>query len=77
MNTARSGRCPPGARLLVPNELLTIADAEGKVLAWSSAGRFEIVPGLDGRVSVLAQRLVPGVVRWYCDTAQRKVTARA
>ena len=37
-----------------------------------AAGRFEIVPGLDGRVTLAAQRWVPGIVRWYCDRAQGK-----
>ncbi|MBN4059134.1 SDR family oxidoreductase [Endomicrobium sp. AH-315-J14] len=58
-------------------KMLTAETVADTCLRGMAAGRFEIVPGLDGRVSVLAQRLVPGVVRWYCDSAQRKVTARA
>lgn len=42
------------------------------LLGGLAAGSFEIVPGLDGRFSLAAQRWVPSVVRWYCDTAQKK-----
>jgi 3-dehydrosphinganine reductase len=41
------------------------------MLAGIAAGSFEIVPGFDGKVSTLAQRLVPSVVRWVCDSAQK------
>jgi 3-dehydrosphinganine reductase len=33
---------------------------------------FEIYPDLGSRLSALAQGVVPGVVRWFCDDAQRK-----
>jgi 3-dehydrosphinganine reductase len=45
------------------------------MLAGMAAGKFEIVPGLDGKFSLLAQRLVPSVVRWVCDSAQKKASA--
>jgi len=35
-------------------------------------GRFEIYPDLGSRFSALAQGMIPGVVRWVCDDAQRK-----
>lgn len=35
-------------------------------------GRFEIFPDIASRASALAQGVVPGVVRWFCDAAQRK-----
>lgn len=37
-------------------------------------GRFEIYPDLPSRLSALAQGIVPGVVRWVCDDAQRKAS---
>ncbi len=43
-----------------------------ELLAGVAAGKFEIVPGLDGRMTVVAQRWVPGVVRWYSDMAMKK-----
>lgn len=33
---------------------------------------YEIYPDIASRVSALAQGVVPGVVRWFCDEAQRK-----
>jgi 3-dehydrosphinganine reductase len=35
-------------------------------------GRFEIYPDLGSRFFALAQGIVPGVVRWVCDDAQKK-----
>ncbi|MES2642831.1 MAG: SDR family oxidoreductase [Myxococcota bacterium] len=43
-----------------------------EMLAGVAAGSFTIVPGLDGRMTVAAQRWVPSVVRWYSDRAMRK-----
>ncbi len=40
-------------------------------------GQFEIVPGAESRFTVLAQRLVPGLVRWFCDRAQAKAAPAA
>lgn len=37
-------------------------------------GSFEIYPDVTSRVSALAQGVAPGVVRWFCDQAQRKVS---
>jgi 3-dehydrosphinganine reductase len=37
-------------------------------------GSFEIYPDVASRVSALAQGVAPGVVRWFCDQAQRKVS---
>ena len=43
------------------------------MLSGMAAGSFEIIPGFDGWSSAFAQRLVPGVVRMVCDSAQDKV----
>ena len=43
------------------------------MLSGMAAGSFEIIPGFDGWSSALAQRIVPGVVRMVCDSAQDKV----
>ncbi|MSQ02647.1 MAG: SDR family NAD(P)-dependent oxidoreductase [Myxococcales bacterium] len=42
------------------------------MLVGMAKGSFEIIPGFDGWSSALAQRLVPGVVRMVCDSAQKK-----
>ena len=36
-------------------------------------GKFIILPGFDGKFTVLAQRFIPGVVRWVVDGTVRKV----
>jgi 3-dehydrosphinganine reductase len=35
-------------------------------------GRFEIYPDAGSRLTAFAHGVVPGVVRWFCDDAQRK-----
>jgi 3-dehydrosphinganine reductase len=47
----------------------SVADA---LLDGMAAGRFEVIPGLDGRLTVWAHRTLPGLVRWVCDGAQQK-----
>lgn len=46
-----------------------VADA---MLSGMVAGAFEIVPGLDGQVSVAAKRWIPGIVRWVVDSSHKK-----
>lgn len=47
----------------------TVADA---MLDGVAAGRFSIVPGLEAGLLLAASRLLPGLIRWACDRAQRK-----
>jgi 3-dehydrosphinganine reductase len=50
------------------------ADVVAHTMAEGMArGRFEIFPDVASRMSALAQGVVPGVVRWFCDSAQKKV----
>lgn len=37
-------------------------------------GAFEIFPDLGSRILAMSHGVVPGVVRWVCDSAQRKAT---
>lgn len=53
-------------------KMLTADEVATALLEGMAKNDFEIVPGLDGRVTVAAQRLMPRVVRWYCDFAQKK-----
>lgn len=63
---------PKETKAIAGNVKTMSAEAVAEALLGGMAsGSFEIVPGLDGRVSVAAQRWVPGVVRWVCDRAQR------
>lgn len=64
---------PPETRAIAGNVKTMTADAVAKaILDGMERNTFEIIPGLDGYVSALAQRLVPGVVRMVCDSSQRK-----
>lgn len=47
--------------------LLTADEVADALLEGMEKRRFEIVPGLDSRLSVIANRWMPGVVRAYCD----------
>lgn len=51
---------------------MSAADVAEQMLAGFAAGKYEIVPGFDGQMTVVAQRLVPGIVRWYSDQAMKK-----
>ena len=42
------------------------------MLAGIAAGDFEIVPGMDGKFSVIGARVFPGLARWVCDGAQKR-----
>lgn len=64
---------PKETKAIAGNVKMMPADAVADaILGGMAAGSFEIVPGLDSKVSVLAQRWVPGVVRMVCDSSQRK-----
>src|SRR5262249_37417443 len=59
-----------GAKILGPD---AIAQA---LLRGMERGTFLTIPGRDGRLGVLAQRLVPGVVRWAMDRTVAQVGRR-
>lgn len=50
---------------------MSAAAVAEEMLAGVAGGRFTIIPGLDGRMTVAAQRWVPSVVRWYSDMAMK------
>lgn len=47
-------------------------DVAASILSGMAAGRYEIVPGLEGQLTVSAARILPGVTRWVCDQSQKK-----
>lgn len=51
---------------------MSAAAVAEEMLAGLAGGKFEIVPGMDGRFTLVAQRWVPGIVRWYSDAAMKK-----
>jgi len=68
---------PEETRAISATARLMSADAVADALLRGMARRqFLIVPGLDGRLSVLAKRLFPGLVAWVMDRTVARV-ARA
>lgn len=64
---------PSETKAIAGNVKLMSADAVAATMLKGMAnGAFEIIPGVDGQVSALAQRVVPGVVRAVCDMSQKK-----
>lgn len=53
---------------------MTAETVANSMLSGMAAGSFEIIPGFDSWSSAFAQRLVPGVVRMVCDSAQDKAS---
>jgi 3-dehydrosphinganine reductase len=69
---------PAETRAIAGNVKTLSADQVAAAMASGiEKGRFEIYPDLGSRFSALAQGLVPGIVRWVCDDAQRKAKASA
>jgi 3-dehydrosphinganine reductase len=67
---------PPETRAIAGTvKMLTPEFVADTLLKGMAAGTFEIIPGFDSKGTVLAQRLVPGVVRMVCDNAQKKASA--
>jgi 3-dehydrosphinganine reductase len=54
------------AKLLLPSQ---VAESMMRGMA---KGRFEIYPDVNSRLLAFAQGLAPGVVRWLCDSVQRR-----
>lgn len=65
---------PPETRAISANAKLMTADAVAEALLHGIARRqFLIVPGLDGRLAVLAKRLFPGMVARLMDRTVARV----
>ncbi|MGF1511462.1 MAG: SDR family oxidoreductase [Myxococcota bacterium] len=73
-HTAELEIMPPETRAIAGNvKMLSAESVARSLLDGMAANRFEVIPGFDGRMTVMAQRWIPGVVHWVCDRAQRKV----
>ncbi|RYE90325.1 MAG: SDR family NAD(P)-dependent oxidoreductase [Myxococcales bacterium] len=69
---------PPETRAIAGTVTMLPADTvAASLLRGIARGDFEIIPPGPSRFTVLAQRWVPGLVRWFCDRAQRKVRPTA
>ncbi len=67
---------PSETRAIAGNVKTLSADQVADAMARGiERGQFEIFPDVGSRFSALAQGLVPGVVRWVCDDAQKKARA--
>lgn len=67
---------PPETKAIAGNVKMMSAEAVADAcLAGMAKKQFEIVPGAESRMTVLANRFMPGVVRWVCDNAQKKAKA--
>ena len=65
---------PPETQAIAANAKLMKPEAvAAAMIRGMEKGKFVILPGFDGKFTVLAQRLIPGVVRWVVDRAVRKV----
>lgn len=51
---------------------MTADDVATSILTGMAKGKYEIVPGMDGQLTVTASRFLPGVTRWVCDRSQKK-----
>ncbi|MGK4003967.1 SDR family oxidoreductase [Sorangium sp. So ce1036] len=69
---------PAETKAIAGNVKTLEPDAVARSMAEGMArGRFEIYPDVGSRVSAIAQGVIPGVVRWVCDSAQRKAGTAA
>lgn len=74
-HTAEMEHLPEETKAIAGNVKMLSAEQVAELgLRGMAAGRFEIVPGMDGRFTVLGNRLLPGVARWVCDNSAAKVT---
>jgi len=65
---------PPETRAIAGSvKMLSARDVARALLEGMAKNRFEVIPGLEGRATVAAHRILPGLVRWVCDRSQRKV----
>lgn len=75
-HAAEMEHLPPETKALAGSvKMLTPEYVARYCLEGMAAGRFEMIPGFDGRMTVAAQRWVPSVVRWWCDRASGKVSS--
>lgn len=76
-HTFELNHLPPETKAIAGNVKMLSADFVADcMLKGMAAGVFEIIPGFDSKTTVWANRIVPGVVRMVCDSAQKKVSRK-
>lgn len=74
-HAAEMALLPEETKAIAGNVKMMSAEAVAKAgLEGMAAGKFEVIPGMDGRMTILAARLLPGVARWVVDGAAAKVS---
>lgn len=58
-------------------KMLSAEEVAESLIRGMAAKEFVVVPGAMSRMTVVANRWMPGVVRWFCDSAQKKVSPAA
>jgi 3-dehydrosphinganine reductase len=77
-HTFEQQHLPPETKAIAGNvKMLSAEEVANTLLSGMAVGQFEIIPGLASRGTVMAQRMIPGVVRWFCDSDQKKATNKA
>lgn len=72
-HAAELAHLPAETKAISGNVKMMSAESVADALLRGMANKqFEIVPGMESRFTVLANRWMPGVVRWFCDSAQGK-----
>ena len=74
-HAAEQALLPEETKAIAGNVKMMTAEAVAKAgLEGMAAGRFEVIPGMDGRMTILAARLLPNVARWVVDGAAKKAS---
>jgi hypothetical protein len=63
---------PPTRRILTSNKVLSTEAVADAALRGVARGRFEIIPGLDNRLSTRAYRAAPAIGRAILDREVRR-----
>lgn len=64
---------PPETRAIAGNvKMLSAEHVANAMLVGMANGTFEIVPDVSSKAVLTAQRVIPGVTRWFCDQDQKK-----
>ena len=74
-HAAEVAHLPEQTKAIAGNvKMLSAEQVAEACLKGMAAGRFDVVPGMDGRMTVTANRWLPGVARWVCDNAAKKAS---
>lgn len=76
-HAAEMALLPAETKAIAGNVKMLSADQVAKAgLQGMAAGKFEVIPGFEARSTIVAARMLPGVARWVCDSAVKKLAAK-